>query len=214
MQLHRGKWITFEGGEGCGKTTQAKLLVAFLQDRGLQVLHTREPGGAVGSERIRALLVEKNDTAWLPETELLLMNAARVEHLQRVILPALAAGTFVVCDRFVDSSVAYQGFARGLGDSFVWNMHRLCCGDALPDLTFFLDIDPEAGLKRAFARAGESAAETRFEALGLDFHRAVYRGFCALAERFPQRITKISAEGNPEEVAGRLRLELSRRLGI
>jgi dTMP kinase len=200
MPGEKVKFISFEGGEGCGKTTQSRRLVAHFQKLGLEVLHTREPGGSSGAENIRNLLVNREAFSWQPETELLLMNAARIEHVRCVIQPALAQGKFVVCDRFVDSSIAYQGYARGMGEDFVWMLHNLCCGNILPDLTFFLDIKPEDGLKRALSRAGAAAGETKFEALGLEFHQAVYAGFCALAEKYPQRIVRIAADCAEDEV--------------
>jgi dTMP kinase len=186
----RGLFLTFEGGEGSGKSTQARLLVEALKREGVSVLATREPGGTPLAEKLRASVVEAGEEPWLPESELLLFLAARFEHVQRVILPALQSGVTVVCDRFVDSTRAYQGMAKGLGTALIDPLHRLLFGNLTPDVTFLLDIDPEQGLTRAASRHG---TETRFEALGLDFHTRLREAFLGFAAAEPERIRVIDA---------------------
>jgi dTMP kinase len=195
--MKRPLFITFEGGEGSGKSTQARLLVEALQRKGVSVLATREPGGTPLAEKLRSLVVEAGDEAWLPESELLLFLAARFEHVQRVILPALQSGVTVVCDRFMDSTRAYQGMAKGLGTALIDPLHRLLFGNLTPDLTFLLDIDPEQGLTRAASRRG---TETRFEALGLEFHTTLREAFLSFAHAEPERIHVINAARDTTQI--------------
>jgi dTMP kinase len=187
--VKHGRFITLEGGEGSGKTTQVRLLSEVLTARNIPHLITREPGGTKNAECLRALVVE-GDAEWLPESEMLLFMAARLEHVERVIRPALREGKIVICDRFHDSSRAYQGIAKGLGITFYDQLHRLMLGDFTPDKTFLLDIDPAVGLVRAASRSG---VETRFEELGLAFHTRLREGFLTLAAAEPQRIHVINA---------------------
>jgi dTMP kinase len=186
----RGRFITLEGGEGTGKTTQAALLETWLRGQGHQVRRTREPGGTPNGEAVRALFVTGAADRWDPLSELYLLNAARRDHVLRVIEPALAAGTWVVCDRYVDSTRVYQGRVKGLSDALICQHHREATDDLWPDLTFVFDIDPEIGLARAKGRAGD---ETRFESETLDFHAGLRAGFAAIAAADAQRCRMIDA---------------------
>lgn len=192
--------ISFEGIDGCGKSTQARLLADGLRAQGRDVLLTREPGGSPGAEEIRRLLVEGAGERWSPETECLLFTAARRDHLERSIRPALAAGRVVVTDRFADSTRVYQGAARGDLRSMVDRLHDLMIGTE-PDRTFVIDIAPETGLARGMARGG---AEDRFESLGLGFQERLAAGFRALAAEYPDRVRLIDGSGSPEQVAARV----------
>ena len=190
MSRTGAKLISFEGGEGAGKTTQLALLAAAFDDAGLSHIRTREPGGCASAEAIRDLLVNGDADRWLPQTEALLMMAARFEHVQRTIQPALMADSWVLCDRFFDSTRVYQGGAKGLGDDWLKPLYRLLFGQFAPALTFFLDIDPQEGLARTQARGGQ---EARFESLPLSFHQQVREGFLALCEQEPHRFVRLDA---------------------
>jgi len=190
-------FISFEGIDGSGKSTQAELLAASLRHRGHDVVLTREPGGAPGAEEIRRLLVEGDPDRWSPETETLLFNAARRDHLERTIRPALAAGKTVITDRFADSTRVYQGATRGDLRGFADAIHAAAIG-VEPDLTLILDMDPEVALNRGLARA---SGEDRFEEFGLPFQQALQSGFRALATQFPDRCHIIDAGRAPEAVA-------------
>ncbi len=192
-----GRFITLEGGEGAGKSTQAARLVAALGATGIPALATREPGGAPGAEDIRTLLVEGEPGRWDPLTEALLHFAARREHVARTVAPALARGDWVVSDRFADSTMAYQGYAQGLGRAKVEEIARAVLGDFRPDLTFLLDLPAEAGLVRTTGRPG---AATRYERMGLTFHRRLREAFLDIAQREPDRIVVIDATAPVDEV--------------
>ena len=179
----RGRFISFEGGEGAGKSTQARLLAAKLTDAGKTVLLTREPGGSPGAEAIRQLLVEGEPERWTPLAETLLFLAARADHVTRIIEPALAAGTWVICDRFTDSTVVYQGAGRGLGLERVRSLQQLV-GAITPDLTFVLDIEPRDGLARTTTRGVQ---ENRFEKFDPTFHRQLRESFLEIARAEPSR---------------------------
>lgn len=196
--------ISFEGIDGCGKSTQARLLAETLQAEGRDVLLTREPGGSPGAEEIRSLLVQGAGERWSPETECLLFTAARRDHLERTIRPALAAGRSVLTDRFADSTRVYQGTARADLRAMVDRLHALMIG-VEPDRTFVIDIDPVIGLERGMARGG---AEDRFESLGLEFQQRLAQGFRALAAEYPDRVRLIDGSGPPQEVAARVRSAL------
>ena len=208
--MMRGRFITLEGGEGAGKSTQRAAIASALRQVGLKVLETREPGGSPGAEEIRELIVRGDPGRWDRETEALLVFAARRDHLQRLILPALEQGQWVVCDRFSDSPFAYQGYGRGVEVESLRELHRFCAGDLLPDLTFLLDLPVEAGLARAAHRGGAE----RFEALGLDFHERVRKGFLLLAAQEPERFVLINASLPPEEVTQAVLKQLEQRLGL
>ncbi len=200
----RGRLITFEGIDGVGKSTQGRALAAALRAAGHSVVETREPGGAPGAEAIRRLLVEGDTGRWSPETEILLFTAARRDHMERRIAPALARGDIVICDRFVDSTRVYQGVARSDLRATVDRLHELMIGREA-DLTLILDLDPDVSLGRGLARGG---AEDRFERFGPDFQHRLRAGFRALAREFPDRCRLIPAEGGAEEVAARVALEV------
>lgn len=196
-----GRFITFEGVDGSGKTTQLRLLAARLREAGVEVVETREPGGAPGAEQIRRLLVEGEPGRWSPETECLLFTAARRDHLERTIRPALAAGATVLCDRFADSTRVYQGAARADLRGMVDALHALAIGRE-PDLTLILDLDPVEALARGLARGGP---EDRFERLGPGFQARLRDGYRALAAEFPDRCRLIPAHGPAAAVAERIR---------
>lgn len=195
-----GRFITLEGIDGSGKSTQIARLAAHLAGRGERVVVTREPGGAPGAEAIRHLVVSGAPGRWSPETECLLFTAARRDHLERTIRPALDRGDTVISDRFADSTRVYQGVARAGLRETVDALHALMIGIE-PDLTLILDIDPELALARGLARA---SGEERFETLGPDFQRRLRAGFLALAAEFPARCRLVPADGPPETVAARI----------
>jgi dTMP kinase len=207
----RGKFITLEGGEGAGKSTQQRRLAGWLRDSGLRVVETREPGGSPGAEEIRRLLVTGAAGRWDPMTELLLIFAARRDHLLRTIEPALSSGTWVVCDRFVDSTMAYQGYAQGLGRDAVATLQSLVAGALQPDLTLILDLPVEQGLARARSRAG---SEDRYEKMDADFHARLHAAFHDIAAREPARCLLVDAGGDEAAVAARLQAAVSERLGV
>lgn len=206
-----GKFITFEGGEGVGKSTQAGLLADDLRNLGHEVVLTREPGGAPAAEDIRNLLVEGAADRWEPVSEALLLYAARREHVRRTIRPALAAGTWVVCDRFADSTLAYQGHGHQLGPEFIGRLHDLVMGGFTPDLTIILDLPEHDGLARAHGRGGGA---TRYERIGGEFHRRVRQGFREIAARVPGRCVLIDAGVGVEDVRGRVRAAVAARLAV
>lgn len=203
-------FISLEGGEGSGKTTQVTLLKSAFEKAGIAAVFTREPGGGPGAEAIRELLLTGAGDKWSSITETLLFQAARTEHVERVIRPALARGEVVVCDRFVDSTIVYQGKARGLGADYIRALHLLTLGDFKPDLTLYIDIAPETGLKRAGERKG---TETRFESLDLQFHESVRAGFLALAKAEPQRVVKIDGAQSKETVHAAICAQI-KQLGV
>ena len=192
-----GVFISFEGIDGAGKSTQIQRLAAHLRDQGHEVVTTREPGGSVGAEEIRALLVTGATGRWSPETEILLFTAARQDHLENTIRPALAEGKIVLCDRFADSTRIYQGVARGDLRGLVDRLHAEVINQE-PDLTLILDMDPAVGLARADARADN---EDRFEGMGQDFQTRLRAGFLALAEAEPARCTIVDASQTADAVA-------------
>lgn len=211
----RGRFITLEGGEGAGKSTQQRRLAAWLRAGGLEVVETREPGGSPGAEEIRRLLVTGDAGRWDPMTEALLIFAARRDHLRQTIEPALARGAWVVCDRFVDSTMAYQGYAQGLGRAAVETLYKLVVGDLKPDLTLVLDIPIEEGLQRAQARNGAAAhGEDRYEQMDLGFHERLRAGFRDIVAREPGRCVLIDAAGDADAVAARVAAAVSERLGV
>ncbi|WP_372722201.1 dTMP kinase [Immundisolibacter sp.] len=206
--VNRGRFITLEGMEGAGKTSRLADLQAFLQQRGKTVLATREPGGTALGEKLRALLLAPEHGPMTPLTELLLMFAARSEHIQQVILPALDAGQWVLCDRYVDASYAYQGAGRGLGNAPVAALEALLPSQAHPDLTLLLDLPVESGL----ARAKRRGAADRFEQETSGFHQRVREAYLSRARQRPQRYCLIDAALSPFEVSAAIERAVGRLL--
>lgn len=215
MTSEAGRFITLEGGEGAGKSTQIKRLVAKLQALGLEVVQTREPGGTPGAEAIRGLLVTGDTARWEADTEALLHYAARAEHVAKTVKPALARGAWVVSDRFADSTMAYQGYAGQVGRERVAALHKLVLGDFQPDLTLILDLPVAEGLRRAGARASATGSnEDRYERMGLQFHEALRTAFLDIAAREPGRCQVVDAAGDPDSVAAALWAGLAARFSL
>lgn len=203
--MARSMFISLEGIEGAGKTSQISALVHRLEDRNHRCVVTREPGGTVIGKKIRAILLDPDHRALDPMAELMLYVADRIQHLAQVIEPALASGATVICDRYIDATLAYQGMARGLGRDVIDRIHEIAVGARRPDLTLLLDLDPELGLHRAWSavdHGGRSVAETRFEKEQLAFHRRVREGYLGLAAEAPGRFRVIDASGSFQSVAG------------
>lgn len=198
----RGRFITLEGGEGAGKSTQLKRLAEQLRARGHDVIETREPGGSPGAEAIRALLLQGSEDRWTAQGEALLFAAARADHVARNIRPAIERGAWVLCDRFLDSAIAYQGGAGGIGAAAVRQIHAVGSGGLLPDRTLLLQLDPEAATERARQRDSDGA--DRFGARDTAYHDRVAATFAALAKEEPERFRTIDANGRAEEVTSRL----------
>ena len=193
----KGSFITFEGIDGSGKSTQARKLAEHLQAQGRDVILTREPGGSEGAEEIRALVLQGEPDRWSAETEILLFTAARRDHLERTILPAIDAGKVVICDRFADSTRMYQGLSRGDLRGTVDQLHKLMIGRE-PDMTILIDMDSDAGLSRALSRQG---VEERFETFGADLQAQMRTGFLSLAEEFKERFLVINGARSIDEVS-------------
>ncbi|HEY2753061.1 dTMP kinase [Phenylobacterium sp.] len=207
--MAQGRFITFEGGEGAGKSTQLKRLAARLEVGGREVVATREPGGSPGAESIRELVLKGAADRWSPVTETLLMYAARRDHVERVIRPAVGRGAWVVCDRFADSTRAYQGAAGGTDPGLIAALETFTLEETRPDLTLIFDLPVHVGLERAHARAG---SEMRFESKGQAFHERLREGFLAIARGEPQRCAVIDATGSLEEVEARVWTAVEDRL--
>lgn len=203
------RFITFEGGEGAGKSTQIRLLADGLRASGRDVVITREPGGSPGAEDIRKLLVEGEPGRWEPLVETLMMFAARADHVAKTIKPALASGAIVLCDRFTDSTYAYQGVGRGLPRETIRRIESIAIPDMKAQLTFVLDLPPELGLKRAAARNGD---ERRFESFDLDFHTRLREAFRDIARHHPERCVVIDATKSQAEVAAAIWSVMEARL--
>ena len=196
VAVNGGRLITFEGGEGAGKSTQLARLCEVLHERGLEVVGTREPGGSSGAEAIRELLVRGEPGRWDAVTETLLHFAARRDHYTQTIEPALARGAWVVCDRFADSTMAYQAYGLGVDESFVTGLYQRVLGGFAPDLTIILDLPVDQGLARALARGGAS----RYERMDMDFHQRLRDGFLAIAKAEPDRCAVIDAGQDADRV--------------
>jgi len=211
-----GVFITLEGGEGSGKSTQAQLLKSWFAEAfpGREILVTREPGGTEQAEEIRAILVNGATDKLSVQAEALLMIAARTEHVQKIIQPALRRDAIVICDRFSDSTLVYQGLAHDKDITLLRSIHQFGFGDLRPDLTFVLDLPPEQGLKRAEARVQAQNTESRFEEKGLAFHSRVRDGFIELAAQEPDRIVIIDASGTPEHTDKLVKQQLTNRLTL
>ena len=212
--MRRGRFISLEGGEGTGKSTQVDLLCAYLRERVNEVVATREPGGAPGAEEIRHLLVAGAIDRWQPLSEALLHYAARCEHRAHTIKPALAAGRWVVSDRFADSTLAYQGHGHRLGADRIAALQHVVLGDFAPDLTVILDLAVEEGLRRAASRESPSGhrAADRYERMTLDFHERVRQGFLGIAAAEPERCAVIDATPAADLVHERIIAVLDERL--
>ncbi len=209
--MPRGKFITIEGGEGAGKSTQARRLVETLRACGLDVVETYEPGGPSGAEAIRGLLLGSDGHAWEPATEALLHFAARREHLSKTVLPALRRGDWVVSDRFADSTMAYQGYGLGLGRDMIEALYTLSIGAFGPNVTIILDLSAEEGMARARAR-GEQL--DRYETMDLEFHRRLRQGFLDIAARDADRCVVVDASAAIEDIAAEIFTAVKTRLEI
>jgi dTMP kinase len=205
-----GRFITLEGGEGAGKSTQIQVVKDYLEARGIDVIVTREPGGTPVGQEIRNLLVSGDKDKWSPLSETLLILADRAAHLERVIRPALADGKYVVCDRFFDSTRAYQGIAGGLGLEVIHNLQQPVLATTLPDVTLLLDIDPEKGLSRAQERGGD----LRFESKTLAYHQTLRQAFLDFAKQEPERMVVIDADRDIEAVSTDIITVLGERLDV
>lgn len=212
--VHMGFFITFEGIEGCGKTTQIRRAAQWLSSAGHEVVVTREPGGCPIADEIRAILLDARNSAMVPLAELLLYAAARAQHVSEVISPALAAGKVVLCDRFTDSTLAYQGYGRNLDRGVIGHLNALAAGSVKPDLTVVLDCPVETGLSRAMARINSSstAREERFEQESRLFHERIRDGFLALAAAEPNRFAVVDGSQGVEETGVAIQNLLARRL--
>ena len=208
----RGRLITVEGVEGAGKSTQTERLRAWLAERGVSVLATSEPDGTPLGASLRRILGEVDRV--LPLTETLLFAASRAEHVRQVIRPALAAGQVVLCDRYADSTVAYQGYGRGVSLETVAQLNGLATGGLVPDLTMVLDLDVAEGLRRARARRGALAACDPFERLAIEFHERVRKGYWAIRDREPDRVALVDADRDQAVIAAEIAGLVARRLGL
>jgi len=211
MNGRRGRFITIEGGEGAGKSTQVGLLMASFAKAGIAARATREPGGSVNAEAIRRLLLEGEGDRWDAAGEALLLYAARRDHVRNVIEPCLAQGEWVICDRFADSTLVYQGYGRGLPLDALRALHRFALGDFAPDLTLILDLPVEEGLRRAANRAGDP---DRFERLDIAFHQRLRHGFQTTAAAEPDRCVVIAALEQADAVHKAILSAIETRLGV
>ena len=217
VNRRRGKFITFEGLDGCGKSTQTEKLAEALRAQGLKVTVTREPGGTTVGENIRAVLLDSRTSGLEPLAEMALMFAARAQHLREVILPALEAGHYVLCDRFTDSTEAYQGFGRKLGSAAVLTLHRVLCGDVQPDLTILMDSEVARSVARARRRNlatgknGSRGDENRFERENRSFFQRVHDGYLAIAKREKDRIVVVDARRHIPAVHAEILREVRHR---
>lgn len=207
--VNKGLFITIEGPDGAGKSTQIPFIKRFLEEKGYEVLLTREPGGTIIGEKIRDLILDKGHQEMSDVTEALLYAASRAQHVAELIIPAINEGKIVLCDRFVDSSIAYQGKGRSLGLESVRDINDFATVGLKPDITIFLDIDPEMGLKRVKA----TKELDRLEQEKLDFHRKVYEGYMELIHMYPERIKVISANQSIEEISKEIEIKLKTLIG-
>jgi dTMP kinase len=200
-------FITLEGIEGSGKSTQIQHVFNYLNNLGLKCIMTREPGGTRIGEKIRSILLDPESASMDPSAELLLYTADRIQHIQEIILPAIESGGIVICDRYFDATLAYQGAARGLDTALILNLHQLICRDLKPDLTFLLDLSPDTGLRRAWRQLESGSRmdiESRFEKETLAFHERVRAGYLALAGKEPERFRIIDASQSQERVQAQI----------
>ncbi|MBY0502209.1 MAG: dTMP kinase [Alphaproteobacteria bacterium] len=211
MMNLKAPFITFEGGEGSGKSTQAEILYRRLLEGDINVVSYREPGGTKGAEHIRELLLNGEVERWTPTTEALLMSAARADLVQRRILPQLEGGTWVVCDRFIDSTIAYQGYGHGVGYKHIEMLNQFTVGALEPDLTFIFQMDPELGLARTALRGNK---QDRYERLNQGFHQRVATGYEEILKRYPTRCVAINALLDIDMISEVIFKEVSRRFGL
>ena len=208
LRKDKGLFITFEGGEGSGKTTQIDLLKSYLISKKYDVVTTREPGGTNEGESIRKFLVSGSKKAWDPFSEALIFNALRRQHINKVITPSLNEGKIVICDRFFDSTIVYQGIAGSIQKSVLIKLHKDFCYNLCPDITFFLNLDPETGLNRSNNR-NLNKNENRFESFGLDYHKRVSKGFNQLCIKSIKRIIKIDGSQEIQKISDDIIFSLS-----
>ncbi len=206
MPTDKGLFITLEGCEGSGKSTQLKLLEEYFKSHNITAVFTREPGGTPLAEKIRTIILDGKNSEMTDECEALLYAASRVQHLEEKIIPSLNEGKWVICDRYIDSSFAYQSYARGLGFEFVEKVNSYAIKRGMPDLTIFFDISPD----EAFSRKGGADKGDRIEQSGMEFHKKVYSGYTALCEKYPDRIKKIDAKRSVEEIFADVVKEIKR----
>jgi dTMP kinase len=198
----KGLFISFEGGEGVGKSTQIELLKTSLTKKNLNVLSTREPGGTKEGELIRKFLVSGEISSWDSYSESLLFNALRREHINKIINPSLFKGDIVLCDRFIDSTIVYQGVGGGINQTLLLSLHKNFCYDLYPDITFFLSLDPKVGIERTLSRNNKT--ENRFENMGLSYHQKIQDGFKALSDKNNKRFFEINAELSIEKISNQI----------
>ena len=198
----KGLFISFEGGEGVGKSTQIELLKTSLTKKNLNVLSTREPGGTKEGELIRKFLVSGEISSWDSYSESLLFNALRREHINKIINPSLFKGDIVLCDRFIDSTIVYQGVGGGINQTLLLSLHKNFCYDLYPDITFFLSLDPKVGIDRTLSRNNKT--ENRFENMGLSYHQKIQDGFKALSDKNNKRFFEINAELSIEKISNQI----------
>ena len=198
----KGLFISFEGGEGVGKSTQIELLKTSLTKKNINVLSTREPGGTKEGELIRKFLVSGEINSWDSYSESLLFNALRREHINKIINPSLFKGDIVLCDRFIDSTIVYQGVGGAINESLLLSLHKNFCYDLYPDITFFLSLDPKIGLDRTLSRNNKT--ENRFENMGLSYHQKIQDGFKALSDKNNKRFFEINAELSVEKISNQI----------
>lgn len=198
----KGLFISFEGGEGVGKSTQIELLKTSLTKKNINVLSTREPGGTKEGELIRKFLVSGEISSWDSYSESLLFNALRREHINKIINPSLFKGDIVLCDRFIDSTIVYQGVGGGINQTLLLSLHKNFCYDLYPDITFFLSLDPKVGLDRTLSRNNKT--ENRFENMGLSYHQKIQDGFKALSDKNNKRFFEINAELSVEKISNQI----------
>ena len=198
----KGLFISFEGGEGVGKSTQIELLKSSLTKKNINVLSTREPGGTKEGELIRKFLVSGEISSWDSYSESLLFNALRREHINKIINPSLFKGDIVLCDRFIDSTIVYQGVGGGINQTLLLSLHKNFCYDLYPDITFFLSLDPKVGIDRTLSRNNKT--ENRFENMGLSYHQKIQDGFKALSDKNNKRFFEINAELSIEKISNQI----------
>ena len=198
----KGLFISFEGGEGVGKSTQIELLKTSLTKKNINVLSTREPGGTKEGELIRKFLVSGEISSWDSYSESLLFNALRREHINKIINPSLLKGDIVLCDRFIDSTIVYQGVGGGINQTLLLSLHKNFCYDLYPDITFFLSLDPKVGIERTLSRNNKT--ENRFENMGLSYHQKIQDGFKALSDKNNKRFFEINAELSIEKISNQI----------